>query len=175
MMQMKNGGDVMSTKKNKKKKNTTGKLVGTTNTVVGVLAIVALFLSCVIMNGSGAVYGGSAGLGSLLITIFFILFWSIFPVIYKDNTVISKLCYILCLLMCMAAACGLVLKFTQNGGFLSAALVSIVAVPFYGLRFFLGWTATYGVATATTLWWMLYTGAHVRTMKPDNTKRMKKY
>lgn len=137
------------------------------NTSIGVLAIIALLCSCAIMNLGGAAWGYHAGVGNLLITLFFILFWSIFPVIYKDNAVIARVSYLLCLLMCMAAACGLALRLLHSGGFLSAALIAIVAVPFYGLNFFTNWTVTYGIATAITLWWMLYTGANVRRLKAE--------
>ena len=67
----------------------------------------------------------------------------------------------------MAAACGFVLRLTSNGGFISAMLISIAAVPFYGLTIFADWTIVYGIATAFTLWWMLYTGANVRRLKAE--------
>lgn len=140
------------------------------NTVAGLLAIIALAGSCIMMNLGGAAWGYKASIGNLLITLFFILFWSVFPVIYKENRVISKICYILCLLMCMAAACGFVLCLTNNGGFLSAMLISIAAVPFFGLNFFANWTVTYGIATIVTLWWMLYTGSNVKRLKEELAK-----
>lgn len=140
------------------------------NTLAGILAIVALVGSCIIMNLGGAAWGYKAGIGNLCITLFFILFWSLFPVIYKDNRVIATLSYVLCLLMCMAAACGFVLCLTNNGGFISAILVSLAAVPFFGLNFFANWTVTYGIATVFTLWWMLYTGSIVRRIKEEAVK-----
>ena len=83
---------------------------------------------------------------------------------------IAKILYVLSLLLCMAAACGFVLRLAGNGGFISAMLISIVAVPFYGFTMFADWTIVYGIATAFTLWWMLYTGANVRRLKEDAAK-----
>lgn len=153
------------TAKSTKKKQT--KKSGNTHTVAGIIAMLVLAFSCVVVNAGGAAWGGNAGFDNLLLTLFFILFWSMFIVIHRDNSVLAKLYYIASFLLCLAAACGFVLRLTSNGGFISAMLVSIVAVPFYGLTIFADWTATYGIATAFTLWWMLYTGNNVRRLKED--------
>ncbi len=143
---------------------------GTGHTIAGMIAMVVLAFTCVVVNAGGAAWGGNARFDSLLITLFFILFWSMFIVIYKENHVLAKLYYVISFLLCLAAACGFVLRLTNNGGFISAVLVSIVAVPFYGLTIFADWTVTYGIATAVTMWWMLYTGANVRRLKEDAVK-----
>ncbi len=140
---------------------------GTGHTIAGIIAVFVLAFTCVVVNAGDAAWGGKAGFDSLMITLFFILLWSMFIVIYKNNSVLARLYYVFSFLMCLAAACGFILRLTGNGGFLSAVLVSIVAVPFYGLNFFSNWTVTYGIATAFTLWWMLYTGANVRRLKED--------
>lgn len=138
---------------------------GMGHTIAGTIAIIVLAFSSVVVNAGGAAWGGNAGFDSLVTTLFFILFWSMFIVIYKNNKVLANLYYVLSLLLCMAATCGFVLRLTGNGGFISAALVSIAAVPFYGLTIFADWTVTYGIATAFTLWWMLYTGTNVRRLR----------
>ena len=140
------------------------------HTVAGLIAIFVLAFTCVVVNANGAAWGGKAGFDSLIITLFFILLWSMFIVIYKDNSILAKVLYVLSLLLCMAAACGFVLRLAGNGGFISAMLISIVAVPFYGFTMFADWTIVYGIATACTLWWMLYTGANVRRLKEDAAK-----
>ena len=140
---------------------------GTGHTVAGIIAMCVLAFSSIVVNANGAAWGGKAGFDSLVTTLFFILFWSMFIVIYKNNTILSKLYYVMSLLLCMAATCGLVLRLMGNGGFISAAFVSIVAVPFYGFTMFADWTFVYGIATVVTLWWMLYTGANVRSLKEE--------
>jgi len=143
------------------------------HTVAGLIAIFVLAFTCVVVNANGAAWGGKAGFDSLIITLFFILLWSMFIVIYKDNSILAKILYVLSLLLCMAAACGFVLRLAGNGGFISAMLISIVAVPFYGFTMFVDWTIVYGIATAFTLWWMLYTGANVRRLKEETAKEEK--
>lgn len=138
---------------------------GPGHTIAGIIAIFVLAFTCVVVNAGGAALGGNAGFDNIVITLFFILLWSMFIVIYKDNRVLAGIYYVFSFLLCMAAACGFVLRLTANGGFISAMLVSIAAVPFYGLTIFADWTVTYGIATAFTLWWMLYTGANVRRLK----------
>ena len=140
---------------------------GVGHTIAGIIAMLVLAFSSVVVNANGAAWGGDAGFDSLLTTLFFILFWSMFIVIYKNNNVLSKLYYVMSLLLCMAAACGFVLRLMGTGGFLSAAVVSIAAVPFYGLTIFADWTVVYGIATAFTLLWMLYTGSNVRRLKEE--------
>ena len=140
---------------------------GAGHTIAGVIAMIVLAFSSIVVNANGAAWGGAAGFDSFLTTLFFILFWSMFIVIYKSNNVLSKLYYVMSLLLCMAAACGFVLRLMGTGGFISAAFVSIVAVPFYGFTMFADWTVIYGIATAVTLWWMLYTGANVRRLKEE--------
>lgn len=140
------------------------------HTVAGLIAMFVLAFTCVAVNAGGAAWGGKAGFDCLLITLFFILLWSMFIVIYKDNHVLSKIYYVLSFFLCMAAVCGFVLRLTGNGGFISAILISIVAVPFYGLTIFADWTVTYGIASVFTLWWMLYTGANVRRLKDEVRK-----
>ena len=142
---------------------------GAGHTIAGVIAMIVLAFSSIVVNANGAAWGGNAEFDNLLVTLFFILFWSMFIVIYKSNHVLSKLYYVMSLLLCMAAACGFVLRLMGNGGFISAAFVSIVAVPFYGFTIFADWTVIYGIATVITLWWMLYTGANVRRLKEERT------
>ena len=153
------------TKQTKKHPAQQQKKIG--STIAGIIAMGVLFFSCVVVNANGAAWGGNAGFDSLMTTLFFILFWSMFIVVHRNNSVLIKLYYVFSFLMCMAAACGFVLRLTGNGGFISAALVSIVAVPFYGLTIFADWTLIYGIATVITLWWMLYTGANVRRLKEE--------
>lgn len=140
---------------------------GMGHTVAGIIAMFVLAFACVVVNANGAAWGGDAGFDSLVTTLFFILFWSMFIVTHKNNHVLAKLYYVMSFLLCMAAMCGFVLRLTGNGGFISAMLVSIAAVPFYGLTMFADWTMVYGIATAFTLWWMLYTGANVRRLKEE--------
>ena len=149
------------------KKQSTKQNKGTGHTVAGIIAICVLAFTCVVVNANGAAWGGNAGFDSFVITLFFVLLWSMFIVIYRDNRVLAQILYVLSLLLCMAAACGFVLRLTSNGGFISAMLISIAAVPFYGLTIFADWTIVYGIATAFTLWWMLYTGANVRRLKAE--------
>ena len=57
---------------------------GTGHTVAGVIAMLVLAFSSIVVNANGAAWGGAAGFDSFLTTLFFILFWSMFIVIYKS-------------------------------------------------------------------------------------------
>ncbi|MBP3341378.1 MAG: hypothetical protein J6K99_02510, partial [Peptococcaceae bacterium] len=50
------------------------------HTVAGLIAIFVLAFTCIVVNANGAAWGGNAGFDSLLITLFFILLWSMFIV-----------------------------------------------------------------------------------------------
>ena len=143
---------------------------GQGHTVAGIIAMLVLVYSSIVVNANGAAWGGNAGFDSFFMTLFFILFWSMFIVVYKNNTVLAKLYYVLSLLMCMAATCGFLLRLMETGGFISAMLVSLVAVPFYGFTMFVDWTVVYGIATAVTLWWMIYGGRNARKLQEDTNK-----
>ncbi len=153
--------------KNKPKKQLKNQPVNRGNTAIGILVIALLVYICCITNLGGAAFYDNAGFGNLCITVVFILFWSAFPVLYRNNAVLVKVSFVINLIMLIAAANGLVQRLLDSGGFFSAALVSVVAVPFFGLRIVLGWTGTYAVATVITFWWMLYSGTIMRRMQEN--------
>ena len=170
MTQNKQNSQKQKTKQqNSKKQNAQSVKQG--NTVMGLLVIAMLVFICVISNARGAAFYDYAKFGNLCITTVFVLFWSAFPVLYKNNEVLVKISFVINLLMLIAATNGLLLRLLDTGGFLSAALVSIVAVPFYGLRIVLGWTGTYAVATVITFWWMLYSGVTMRRLQERRNRK----
>ena len=72
-------GEIWMAKQTKKQSIKQNK--GTGHTIAGIIAVFVLAFTCVVVNAGDAAWGGNAGFDSLIITLFFILLWSMFIVI----------------------------------------------------------------------------------------------
>ncbi len=127
----------------------------------------ALFMivGCFIGNWSGAWAGGPAAVDHLLLSIGYVLFWIWFCLIIWRYSSLVGFTLGVSIITFAGAALGFVLRVTQNGGFLSGFFVMMTSVPFYGFRYWVGWTEIYGAISLLALGWMLLTARQLRRLK----------
>lgn len=137
---------------------------------VGIILTIAVETCCFIVNAGRAWWGDPAHIHELLMTILYILFWVAFTMVSLKYTQLRKIVFVISLLTFISSVCSLI--FSLTGGFIIEALLSIfVSVPFYGLRFFMGWTELYVIAVVLSIIWLICTGRNMR--KIQKSKRIK--
>lgn len=132
---------------------------------LALFAALAVMVGCFCLNTGGAWEGGPAGAGHFAVTLAYLLFWGLFTVQARRYRTLTAIAFWLSLLTFVSAAAGLWWRLTSSGGFLAALLAAPSAVPFYGLRWRLDWTAMYAVAAALSLGWLFYAGRQRRKLR----------
>ena len=124
--------------------------------ILGIVIALTAMISCFVINTGGAWEGGSAGIGNFVITILYIAFWSVFSIVSRKYEPLINVSFVISLITFVSSLAGLVARASDNGGFITALLSVFSSIPFYGLRYFMGWTGMYAVATALSLCWLIY-------------------
>lgn len=131
-------------------------------TLLGAALALAVMAGCFAVNAAGAWDGGPASAWHLAATLLYVLFWGGFTAAARKYAPCLKLSFGLSLLTFFSAAVGLICRLLSAGGFLAAFACVFASIPFYGLRFVMGWTGLYAAAAALSLLWLLYTGIRLR-------------
>ena len=118
----------------------------------------AAMISCFVNNAQAAWRGGPAGIGNLAATIIYLIFWGVFSVVSRKYKVLINISFVVSLFTCISAINGLVWRLLGSGGFISAFITIFTSIPFYGLRYFMDWTALYVTAGVISIGWLIYTG-----------------
>lgn len=134
-------------------------------TVLGVLLILFVMAACAAINLGGAWMGDSANPQQFIVTVIYITFWGLFSVVVRKHGNLIRVSFVISLLTFISALNSLVWRLLGGGGFFAAFVSIFASVPFYGLRWVLGWTETYGVAVVIALIWLVYTGCRMRKLK----------
>ena len=117
------------------------------------------------VNLSGAVYGGPASVGQLIMTIIYTAFWCVFTWFSVKYVPLRKIVFVISLLTLLSAAVSF-LCVSTNQGFVIEALMSVfVSVPFYGARNFTSWEGLYGCVFAVSLVWFAFAARQLRKNK----------
>ena len=125
--------------------------------VLGIILALAMVISCFAINAGGAWMGGKASLSNLVITALYVIFWSVFSTISRKYEPLIKISLVVSAASFISSTAGLIARGFGIGGFITGIIGLFSAIPFYGLRFFMGWTGLYAVATVLSLMWMIYT------------------
>lgn len=103
------------------------------------------------------VYCFLLSLSNLIVTILYVIFWSVFSVRSRGYVPLIKVSFAISCITFVSAAAGLIALALHIGGFITGILSVFSSIPFYGLRFFMDWTGLYVIATALSLAWLIYT------------------
>ena len=134
--------------------------------VLGIILALAMVISCFAINAGGAWMGGKASLSNLVITALYVIFWSVFSIISRKYEPLIKISLVVSAASFISSTAGLIAGGFGIGGFITAGIIGLFsAIPFYGLRFFMGWTGLYAVATVLSLMWLIYTWVSKRKFK----------
>lgn len=135
--------------------------------IFSVFAALAVMLGCFCLNVGGAWEGGPAGGGHFAVTLMYLLFWGLFTVQARRYRPLTAIAFWVSLVTFVSAAAGVWWRLTETGGFLAPLLAVVSAVPFYGLRWVLDWTAVYAAAAAVSLAWLLYAARQRRRLRQE--------
>ena len=125
--------------------------------VLAIILALAAVISCFVINAGGAWMGGRADISNLIVTILYVIFWSVFSVRSRGYVPLIKVSFAISCITFVSAAAGLIARALHIGGFITGILSVFSSIPFYGLRFFMDWTGLYVIATALSLAWLIYT------------------
>lgn len=132
--------------------------------LLGIMGALLVVLACLALNMGSAWEGGPAGAGHLLVTVFYILFWSLFLFVSRAYLPLVNLSAVVSFVTLVSAAVGAASVLNEDGSLLAALLSVISAVPFYGLRLFAGWRFVYGAAAILSLCWLVFAGVFQRRL-----------
>ena len=137
--------------------------------------LVALFVTgaCFALNLAPAWMGGPASVGNVLVTVGYILFWTVFTVKARKYMPLVNLSMTVSCITLIASVAGLgAAESVLPGGFLIAGIASCLAVPFYGLRCFLEWDGVYLAGAVLSALWTGYAfRMKYRLMGAGNTRQ----
>lgn len=135
--------------------------------IFAVFAALAVMIGCFCLNIGGAWEGGPAGKGHFAVTLVYLLFWGFFTMQARRYRPLTAIAFWVSLITLVSAAAGVWWRMTETGGFLAPLLAVVSAVPFYGLRWVLDWTAVYATAAAVSLAWLLYAARQRRRLRQE--------
>ena len=133
--------------------------------VLAIILALAAVISCFVINAGGAWMGGRADISNLIVTILYVIFWSVFSTISRKYEPLIKISLVVSAASFISSTAGLIARGFGIGGFITGIIGLFSAIPFYGLRFFMGWTGLYAVATVLSLMWLIYTWVSKRKLK----------
>ncbi len=133
--------------------------------ILGIIIALAATISCFVMNISSAWEGGPAEIGNFIITIFYIIFWSVFSFSSRKYEPLAKTSFVISLITFISSIAGLIARISNRGGFITALLSIFSSIPFYGFRIFLDWTDVYAIAIVISTSWLVYTWYIRRKLK----------
>lgn len=122
------------------------------------LTVIAVFA----VNLGGAWYGGTAGTAALGATVVYVGAVTVFLMTGRSSRVGVRVGFVWSLLSFLSAAWSLLMRLLHSGFVISALISTLTSVPFYGLRLWLDWTATYAVAAVVSLVWLVFSGLSLR-------------
>lgn len=134
-------------------------------TIFGIIIALAVMIACLGINTGGAFEGGPANIGELITTILYCIFWGVFTVVSRHIGPLVTTSFVISLLSAISAINGLVWRLLGEGGFIAAFISIFTSIPFYGFRYFMGWTSLYAVASVLSLGWLIYTGYYRRKIE----------
>ena len=109
--------------------------------VLAIILALAAVISCFVINAGGAWMGGRADISNLIVTILYVIFWSVFSIISRKYEPLIKISLVVSAASFISSTAGLIAGGFGIGGFITAGIIGLFsAIPFYGLRFFMGWT-----------------------------------
>ena len=108
--------------------------------VLAIILALAAVISCFVINAGGAWMGGRADISNLIVTILYVIFWSVFSVRSRGYVPLIKVSFAISCITFVSAAAGLIARALHIGGFITGILSVFSSIPFYGLRFFMDWT-----------------------------------
>ncbi len=139
--------------------------------VFALFAALAVMVGCFCLNTGGAWEGGPAGAGHFAVTLVYLLFWGLFTVQARRYRALTAAAFWVSLVTFVSAAAGLWWRLTESGGFLAPLLAAPAAVPFYGLRWAMDWTAVYAGAAALSLGWLGYAARQRKKLRAQPEDR----
>jgi len=139
-------------------------------TIAGVLLILFVMAACVAINAGGAWMGGPANPWQFVVTVIYIIFWGLFSIVVRNHQNLAQVSFVISLLTFISAVNSLVWRLLGGGGFIAGFVSIFASVPFYGLRWVLGWTETYVIAVVMALIWLVYAGHHMRKFQTDQPR-----
>lgn len=123
------------------------------------IAFALAVMAVAVANLAGAIYGGAAGIGSLIATAFYVGIVTGLLIFGRKNPVLKKIGFVWSLLSFLSALWSLLMRLLHSGFVISALISVLSSVPFYGLRYRLDWTVTYALAAGVSLVWLVWSGA----------------
>ena len=140
-------------------------------TLFGIIVALAVMIACLVINVGGAFEGGPAHIGELITTILYCIFWGVFTVTSRHIGPLVTTSFVISLLSTISAINGLVWRLLGEGGFIAAFISIFTSIPFYGFRYFMGWTALYAVASVLSIGWLIYTGYYRRRIERQTKQK----
>ncbi len=125
--------------------------------ILAIILALAAVISCFVINTGGAWTGGAADISNMIVTILYVIFWSVFSVLSKEYMPLIKISFAISFITFVSAVFGLISRAFHIGGFITGILSVFSSIPFYGLRFFMDWTGLYTAVAALSLAWLIYT------------------
>lgn len=132
--------------------------------IVGIIIALAAMISSFVINSSGAWAGHPAGIGNFTITLFYIIFWSMFTFTARYEPLITT-SFVINLITFISAVVRLIAHAANRGGFITGLLALFSGVPFYGLTLVMEWSGLNAVAMILSLCWLIYTWRTKRKLK----------
>ncbi|MBQ8508376.1 MAG: zf-HC2 domain-containing protein [Clostridia bacterium] len=135
--------------------------------LLAIVAALAVIIACFAVNLGGAWMGGPATVGQFAATIGYIVFWGVFCWAVRRFRTLVKFSLIMSAISFVGALWALICRLTDSGWILDALLTALTSVPFYGLRWFLGWDETYAAAAVISAVWLAVSIILLRRLKKD--------
>lgn len=133
--------------------------------VLGIVLALTVTTVCILLNLGGAWEGGPAAPENFAVTTLYFVFWCVFLRVCRNYAPLAGFACAVSGLTFLSAAVGFAASALGCGGFITAFIGIAASVPFYGLRFFAGWTQLYGIAALLSLGCTVYAAAAVRRLK----------
>ena len=133
--------------------------------IIGIIIALAAMISCFVINTGSAWQGGPAEVYNLIVTMLYIVFWSAFSFLSRKYEPLISTSFVISLITLLSSLAGLIARVSGGGGFVTALLSIFSSAPFYGLRFFMGWTGLYAVSSVLSVGWLACTLLMKRRLK----------
>lgn len=98
--------------------------------VLAIILALAAVISCFVINAGGAWMGGRADISNLIVTILYVIFWSVFSVRSRGYVPLVKVSFAISCITFVSAAAGLIARALHIGGFITGILSVFPQFPF---------------------------------------------